>query len=257
MKHQALAERLDDAADRLTARVLGEMYRDAFWYERFGERADRHGKQDGRFHIDYLIQTLHADDSAIMENYARWLQQVLTSRGMCTRHLAENFERLAAAIRDEGWPDGDAAVAMLDAACAALRYPLGAAKDIQQAIPQLAAAALAILDAGPSARPSAGPSAEPSAGPADELARLADYAADAVALGQPAVFAAHAVWLAGFVECRASSRAQLVEQLRALAAAAPTVVPRAADELRRVLDAGIAAIADRNHEPRARSARDG
>lgn len=228
MKHTELAARLDAAADRLTTRVLAEMYRDAFWHERFGDRADRHGRKDGRFHIDYLIQTLHADDPAIIENYARWLQQLLTARGMSTRHITENFERLAAAIRDEGWPDSGAAIAMLDAACAALHYPLGAARDIQRALPALVAAAADALPGGDRDSLVGG------------LTDLAIYATDAVALGQPAVFVSHAVWLAGFLERRGAARAQLVGWLEALAAAA-RLVPAAADELSRVISPAIAA----------------
>jgi hypothetical protein len=238
MKHRELAARLDAAADRLTMRVLAEMYRDPFWHERFGERADRHGRRDGRFHIDYLIQALHAGDTAIIENYARWLQQVLTSRGMSTRHLAENFERLAAAIRDEAWPDGDAACAVLDAACAALRYPLGTPQELQRAIPALAAAAADAL-AGPRGLLDAAARARALA----ELTDLATYAVDAVALAQPAVFAGHTTWLAGFLERRGVPRARLVEQLAALAAAAVTVVPGSAAELRRVIDPAAEALA--------------
>jgi hypothetical protein len=192
---------------------------DPFWYERFGERANLHGKKDGRFHIDYLIQTLHAGDAAIIENYARWLQQVLTSRGMCTRHLSENFERLAAAIRDEGWRDAGVAAALLDGACAALRYPFGAAQELQRAIPRLAAAVHASL-------------------PAVELAH---YATDAVALGQPAVFVAHVRWLAGFLERHGVVRAHLIAGLEAMAAAAASVAPKASDELRRVIEPALAA----------------
>lgn len=191
-----LARRLDAAADQLTARVLAEMYDDPFWYERFGDRAERHGRADGRFHIDYLIQALHAGDPGIMETYARWLQRVLTSRGMATRHLAENFIRLAGAIRDQGWPHTEAAVALLDAAVAALHYD-GAAGRLQDAAPAIAAAA---------------------ARNQIDLDQLIGYAADAAALDQPAVFAAHVTWLACFLERRGTPRSELVDALTALLA---------------------------------------
>ena len=126
MRHAELVARLDASAERLTTRVLAEMYADPFWHARFGERADRYGRQDGRFHVDYVIQALQADDVGIIEHYARWLQQVLTSRGMCTRHLAENFARLADAIRDEAWPDGFARHAVWLAGFLASRASVGA-----------------------------------------------------------------------------------------------------------------------------------
>lgn len=196
-----LEARLDQAADRLTTRVLAEMYADPFWRERYGDRAERHGRQDGRYHIDYLIQALQARDPSIMVNYARWLQRVLTSRGMATRHLAENFIRLATAIRDQGWPDAPAATALLDAAIAALGYADGPAAALQAAATELAA----------------------STGRADatQLEDLIGYAADALALDQPAVFASHVIWLAGFVERRGGTRGQLIEQLEVLAPLSP------------------------------------
>lgn len=225
MKHAALAAQLDAAADRLTTRVLGEMYQDEFWYERFGERANLHGRKDGRFHIDYLIQTLHASDPVIIENYARWLQQVLTSRGMCTRHISENFERLAAAIRDESWPDAAVAAGLLDAACAALRYPFGAAQELQRAIPALATAA-------------------PGGLPAPVMLDLATYAVDAVALNQPPVFVAHARWLAGFLARRGTATGALIASLERLIARAVAVAPGTADELRRVIQPALTALQD-------------
>lgn len=235
MRHAELVARLAPAAARLTARVVAEMYADPFWHARFGECADRHGRQDGRFHLDYVIQALQADDAGILEHYVRWLQPVLTSRGMCTRHLAENLSRLAAAIRDEAWPDGDAAIALLDAARAALAYPPGPARDVQQAEPALAAAAVRALAA---ALPADG-----DAEPGRELVELVDYAADAIALGQPDGFVRHAVWLAGFLQAHRVPRARLVAQLEAVASVAPGIVPdRAARALAAVMTAALTAL---------------
>lgn len=199
MKHEALCALLDQHADRLTDRVLAEMYADPFWHARFGRRADVHGRKDGRFHVDYLIQALHADDAAIVETYARWLQQVLTSRGMCTRHLADNFELLGRAISAESeWPDREAAVAMLGRAREALRYTSRPAAEVYAAIDELARAA---ADSGR---------------PARELADYAWYAADALALALPEVLANHAVFMAGFTKDGAGIE-------RALRAMAPVV----------------------------------
>jgi hypothetical protein len=235
VRYAELVALLDARADRLTDRVLTEMYADPFWYARFGERADRHGRQDGRFHIDYVVQALQANDAGIVEHYARWLQQVLTSRGMCTRHLAENFARLAEAIRAEDWPDGDAAIAMLDAARAALAYPDGPARDVQQAGPELAAAAAYPVA---STRPA---NSNDAAG--RTLAELVDYVADAIALRRPDGLARHVVWLAGFLEGRGTPRSHLTAQLEALAAAAPAILPGpAAGELAITIAAALTAL---------------
>lgn len=242
MNHADLAARLDGAADRLTARVLGEMYADPFWHERFGARADRHGQKDGRFHIDYLIQALHAGDTGVIERYARWLQPVLTSRGMCTRHLAENFARLGDAIRDEIGGEAGPAIALLDAARAALTYPAGAARDLQLAAPALAAAAAAALYAGDPGRLARWGEAG-RVRCLDELDELVSYAADAVSLGQPQVFTGHITWLGGFFERRQISRDHLADSLAALREVAPASLPvAAADALRGVLDPAITAL---------------
>ncbi|MDC0715582.1 hypothetical protein [Nannocystis bainbridge] len=215
MSHEALIAQLAEASDRLTERVLGEMYVDPFWRERFGERADRHGRQDGRFHVQYLQQALAGDDPAVLENYARWLQQVLTARGMCTLHLAENFERLAAAIADEPWPDRQAAVDLLSAAAAALAYPDGLAREVQRRADTLVlAAAVALAAAGDD---------EPLQ--VVELGTLVSYCADALALGSPAVLADHVRWLAGFLGRRGIPRAHLVRRVEAIRTALAQQLP--------------------------------
>jgi hypothetical protein len=241
MMHVELATRLTTAADRLTARVLDEMYTNPFWHERFGEGADRHGRQDGRFHIDYLVEAIYAGDPTVLENYARWLQQVLTSRGMCTRHLADHFTFLAAAIRGEAWPDGDVAIALLDAAIAALRYPAGPAHDLQVAAPALATAtATALYASHPAWLPRWDEAVRARC--IDDVDYHVSYAADAIALAQPAVFASYVVWIAGFLERRQLSREHLVESLRALARVATEIAPATTGELRRVIEPALAAL---------------
>ncbi|MDC0667137.1 hypothetical protein [Nannocystis radixulma] len=213
-RHAELVEQLEAASARLTERVLAEMYVDPFWRERFGQRADKHGRQDGHFHVQYLQQALATGDPAVLENYARWLQQVLTARGMCTRHLAENFERLAAAIAEEPWPDRQAAVELLRAATAALTYEDGLARAVQQhadAVVRAAAATLAEDDADPSV--------------VAELDALVSYCADALALASPQVLMNHVAWLAGFHERRGIARGRLVAQLAAVRVALEQELP--------------------------------
>ena len=164
MKHEALIAAIEAQGAALTARVLAEMGRDPFWHARFGERADRRGREDGNYHLQYLAQALASDDPNVMHNYARWLQPVLTTRGMCSRHLAENFDRLAAAIGD-AIPDSEPAVAMLRAATEALRYDDATARRVQELT-----------------------------GATPEERELLAYAADALALHMPEVFTNHVAW---------------------------------------------------------------
>ncbi|PCC67701.1 hypothetical protein SAMN02745121_02338 [Nannocystis exedens] len=215
IRHEALIGRLEAACDRLGERVLGEMYADPFWRERFGERADKHGRQDNRFHVQYLQQALADDDPAVIANYARWLQQVLTARGMCTLHLAENFERLAVAVADERWPDGQAAVDLLQAAKAALAYPDGLAGEVQRRADTIVLAAAVTLSTAGEDEPL----------PVAELATLVSYCADALALTSPRALADHATWLAGYLERRGVPRSRLVRRLDAIRAAIEQLLP--------------------------------
>lgn len=182
-----LRARLQDASGRLTDRVLAEMYVDPFWHDRFGERADKHGRQDGKFHIDYLCEALATGDAGVMTRYAVWLQQVLTTRGMCTRHLVDNFARLARAIEDESWPDAAQALDLLQRAIAALRHGNAAAHAVQAFANEAAQLAAERLEIDRELVE-------------HELAYLADYAADAIALGMPAIVARRASWAATYHE---------------------------------------------------------
>lgn len=216
---EALAERLLAASGELNREVLAEMYRDPFWYARFGEpRADKHGRQDGDHHVSYLVEALRSGDAGVLERYARWLQQVLTTRGMCTRHLAEHFERLGEAIAARGWPDAARAAELLAAAVAALRYDEGPARAIQDR-----AASIAALG-------------DP------ELATLAWYLADAVALGTPAVFAKHVAWYARFVEQQGAPAGTAAERLDRLCDAILRALPEHRDVIGPTLDAATAAV---------------
>lgn len=224
MKHPELVERLDRAADRFTERVLGEMYKNPFWQERFGERANRHGRQDGRFHIDYLMQAVGSDDVAVFENYARWLQQVLTSRGMSSKHLAENFERLGRAISDERWADGAIAVKVLDAGVSALRYRTGAAREVQEHARVIVVATAEVLYV-------RHPEWQERWGAAgrvrciDDIDYHVSYGADALALELPNVFIDYARWMADFLARRNMPRDHLVETFEVIAAVHDTPAP--------------------------------
>jgi hypothetical protein len=217
VRHAPLIARIEAEADALTDRVLAGMYRNPFWRERFGERADKHGRQDGKFHLQYVIQALAAEDTNVIEQYARWLQQVLTTRGMCSRHLAENFDKLAEQI--DAWPAGAAAVDLLRAATAALCYPEGTAarrlQDRSDTFARLAAAELYARH----------PEWTNRARCEDDLRYHLSYAADALALGDPQVFTGYVDWIRGFLERRGISRDHLRESLEVLATLADREVP--------------------------------
>lgn len=203
----ALVRCLELKSPELSRRVVAEMYEDPFWQERFGERGRRYAEQDGQYHVSYLVSALALSNPDILTGYARWLQSLLVSRGMCSRHIAENFERLARAIAIEV-PDAEPAIAMLHAAREALRYDAGLARELQDRSEALVDAAAAHQD--------------PPSIPREHAVSLLAYLADAMALVRPELFCAHVVWLSGFLERRrvpaASLRATL-ERLEPLLAA--------------------------------------
>jgi hypothetical protein len=127
-----LAAELVQRADVLSARVVAEMYRDPFWETRFGARGRHFAEEDGRYHVTYLAQALIASDPEVLTRYAGWLRTVLVSRGMCTRHLIENYQRLSDAIVESGLPDVEPAVLYLEHAVEALRYAHGPALLLQR-----------------------------------------------------------------------------------------------------------------------------
>ena len=205
-----LARRLEQSANALSARVVKEMYQDRFWLERFGERGLEHSQRDGRFHISYLVQALIAGDPGVLTRYARWLRSVLTTRGMCTLHLAENFERLARATQEQVF-DSAPAVEYLRAAGAALLDDAGPARELQLASERIARSC--VPDSAP-------PSSVGSTSGRDaraELLHLLSYLADALWLGRTEHFLAHVRWLRGSFQREGVSDGQLEAWLEAIA----------------------------------------
>jgi hypothetical protein len=197
----ALQAALVEAAPRLTAQVLAEMYENPFWEERFGARGRTHAKDDGNFHIQYLLQALDAGDDHVFVEYARWLREVLVARGMCSLHLIENFDRLGRAIAREGWLEGDRAVAILAAGSRALAYETGEAAAIDRARATLAAAVARVV---------------PVARGEHEVAEYLSFLADALAFAEPARFASFLEHTAAAHRARGRAPNQLRETLSIL-----------------------------------------
>jgi hypothetical protein len=170
----ALIKRLREEKNVLAEHVVEDMYADLFWTERFPTRGRTHSLQDIGFHIDYLIQAVEANDPSVLERYARWLQGVLTARGMCTLHLADSFGRLALGIGDS------IARRYLGAARVALLYDGGAARAVQERI----------RDTITSGRP----------GAIEDVEYYLSYLSDAIVLGQPKLFLDHVGWLVEYFE---------------------------------------------------------
>lgn len=238
MRNRALIEQLSNAGDRVAEHVIADMCTNPFWFARFGERAIRRGREDNRYHIAYLVQALAVDDMGILENYARWLQSLLTARGMCSRHLAENFDRLGQAIAGEHWHDGARAVEMLDAATRALQYPGGPARVLQERSSMLARATVDILqDRHPDWMRRDG-----RAHCVEDLEYHLSYASDAIAARAPGRYVAYVQWVTAFLESHHVPRAHVLEALDVLAALAQSTA-----ELREIVANARGHLAERSH----------
>jgi hypothetical protein len=66
--------------------------------EKYGERGRQKCKEDNEHHIKYLQTAASMEEEKYFIDYAHWLNGILTSRGMKTEHLIDNFNRLIVAF---------------------------------------------------------------------------------------------------------------------------------------------------------------
>jgi hypothetical protein len=236
-----LIAELEARAPALVERVLREMYANPFWDERFGERGRTFARQDGHYHIDHLVVALRFEVPALLTRYARWLQVTLTTRGMCSRHLAENYARLAQAIHEELPVETGAAVTYLREAEEALIYQEGPARLLQLAAERLADDCSSILfRRHPGWLGHGGEQARRRCH--DDFLYHLSYLADAIANEQPAHFAAYLTWIKGFLARRGVPEAHLQEALIVLEESLESLDPEARDVARQVCAAARAEV---------------
>lgn len=233
-----LAERIEAKAPELGRRAIAQMYQNPFWQERFGAHGREMSEKDSQCHLACLSQALSAGQPDVLTRYARSLQPLLVSRGMCSRHIDENFARLARAIRDE-ITEPEPALELLRAARQALIYEAGPARELMLSAETLAER---VVDALWSRQPawfsaaSSYPSlatfesihqAERARCRTDVLDYIA-YLADALHAGRPDLFAAHAAWMRGFLARRHGPGGRVQETLSALSDCLPAAPATAA-----------------------------
>lgn len=200
----ALAQRIQERAIDIGTRSIRLMYdRDPFWDDRFGTHGRHRSNEDGNFHVSYLVEALLGSERTIIQ-YARWLRAVLVARGMCSRHLADNFATLARVLRET--PElGDVtpATTLLERATSALRHD-GSAGAVQDAAEAIARQVVARV-------PALGPDGE------WHISHLMSYVADSIALSRPGIAAGYARWLNDFAARTMNAHgycAALLEEVR-------------------------------------------
>jgi hypothetical protein len=183
----ALIAQLEQQAAALSERVLHEMYEDPFWDARYGERGRKYTREDMLHHISHLNQALAAADHALFVKYARWLRSVPTSRGLCTLHLVDNFERLSRAIADR-IADAEPACHALEAGIDGLGYHAGLAAE-------LGALQAGLIDALARRAQDAATGAKSAQFHRREARKLVSYLADTLDSGRRDRFFEHRRWL--------------------------------------------------------------
>lgn len=97
--------------------VTEGIYRDyPILLEKYGERGRQKCKEDNEHHIKYLQTAAKMDEEKYFVDYAHWLNGILTSRGMQTEHLIDNFQRLKYAFEKSNDDEQKVFINMLDSA---------------------------------------------------------------------------------------------------------------------------------------------
>ncbi|KMK75394.1 hypothetical protein [Alkalihalobacillus pseudalcaliphilus] len=75
--------------------IREEIYKEfPYLWEKYGEHGWERTKEDNFHHLKYLETSFQLQDHSYFEEYALWLNNVLTSRGMSPAIIIDNFERL-------------------------------------------------------------------------------------------------------------------------------------------------------------------
>ena len=77
-----------------------------FLLEKYGEQGKERCKEDNIHHLKTLETAFLVDDEKIFIDYTLWLNSVLTSRGMKSELIIDNFKRLLEAL--DGKLEGEA-----------------------------------------------------------------------------------------------------------------------------------------------------
>lgn len=69
--------------------------------EKYGEAGRQKCRKDNWHHFDHLETAYEVNDVVIFTDYALWLHEVLTARGMKTDHLIDNFTQIQFVLKDK------------------------------------------------------------------------------------------------------------------------------------------------------------
>ncbi|MCP3028229.1 hypothetical protein [Halobacillus sp. A5] len=94
--------------DRLVLQIVEEIYAAyPFLWERFGQNGRERTEEDNYHHLDHLYAAYEMKSAAFFLDYTSWLQNVLTSRGVGTELIIDNYERLIKNLDKVDWENKD------------------------------------------------------------------------------------------------------------------------------------------------------
>ncbi|MFD1020456.1 hypothetical protein [Thalassobacillus hwangdonensis] len=87
--------------NRLVSLIVEDIYR-AYpdLVERFGENGRERTYEDNYHHLDHLETAFQMDNVTFFLDYTMWLNNVLTSRGVGTELIIDNYQRLIQILDD-------------------------------------------------------------------------------------------------------------------------------------------------------------
>ncbi|NIK12011.1 hypothetical protein [Alkalibacillus almallahensis] len=80
---------------QLVDAVVADIYKEKpELYDRFGDKGVERCREDNYFHLQYLTTSYHLKSTSIFLDYTAWLNEVLTSRGIDSGHIVQNYRLL-------------------------------------------------------------------------------------------------------------------------------------------------------------------
>lgn len=109
--------------DRIVHQVVEEIYADyPYLWEKFGQNGRERTEEDNYHHLDHLYAAYEMNSSNFFMDYTNWLNNVLTSRGVGTYLIVDNFERLVRILEETTLADDEERTAMILYLQEALRH---------------------------------------------------------------------------------------------------------------------------------------
>ncbi|WP_173915716.1 hypothetical protein [Halobacillus sp. Marseille-Q1614] len=88
----------------LIDQVVEEIYKayPELW-DRFGDHGHERTEEDNYHHLDHLFAAYEMNSASFFLEYTDWLNNVLTSRGVGTQLIVDNYNRLIRHLSDGKW----------------------------------------------------------------------------------------------------------------------------------------------------------